>query len=351
MKIAFFSKYLPSDKPSGVSVQVDRLASALTQLGHEVTCFSFSPKSEAMRYKVVQQSGEGSFRLARKFIPALRFREIDKSDFDIYHFHGDDYLCVGSGRKIRTFYGSALFEALHAGKPGRFFYQALFYSLEWISTLRQGTLVAISRATEYALPLVRHVIPCGIPLDRFCPDPSQKSTYPSILFIGDFKSRKRGALLLEIFTRDILASYPDCRLTVIGPESVSAHNVTCRSAVREQELIEEYRRAWVYCLPSSYEGFGVPAIEAMACGTAVVACQNSGTREVINHGKTGLICKPGILGATIKRLIADTAMRNAIVEEGLTRARDFAMVTIARRYEELYNNAVSGMPTRPRHVS
>ena len=340
MKIAFFSKYLPSDKPSGVSVQVDRLAEALAARGHAVTCFSFSPRPHGARYGQVALEGGGTSRLAGKFAPALRFRDVDKSGFDICHYHGDDYLCAGGPGRVRTYYGSAFFEALHAARPGRFFYQAFFYALEWGSSLRQGTLVAISPATRRALPLVANVIPCGVPLDRFSPDPSRKTAHPSVLFIGDFKSRKRGSLLLRAFARTILPAHPACRLTVIGPQTVSAPGVTCRSAIGERELIEEYRRAWIYCLPSSYEGFGVPAIEAMSCGTAVVACDKSGAREVVENGKTGLLCKAGDLGEAINRLIAGRALRDGLIEEGLKKAREFDMAIIAERYETLYEKAV-----------
>jgi phosphatidyl-myo-inositol alpha-mannosyltransferase len=341
MKIAFFSKYLPSDKPSGVSVQVDRLATALVGRGHTLTCFSFSPKPDGARYNVVTLPDDSASKTARKFLPAKRFRKIDIGDFDICHFHGDDYLVRGSRRRIRTFYGSALAEALHAGRAGRFLYQSLFYAFEWVSCIRKGSLVGISEATRRALPLVKQVIPCGVPLDRYNPGATPKSPSPSILFLGDFNSRKRGALLLDVFSREILPAFPDCRLTVIGPAAVSAPNVICKSALSEPELIEEYRRAWVYCMPSSYEGFGVPAIEAMACGTPVVACDNSGSREVIDDGRNGLLCGTSTLGTTICKIISDNIQRDRIAAEGLIKAREFDMTTIAGRYEELYKRIIS----------
>jgi glycosyltransferase involved in cell wall biosynthesis len=178
MRIAFFSKQLPSDAPNGVSVQVDRLANALTKLGHTVTCFSFSSKPASAVYSHVQLARGSASRLAQKFLPALAFSKIDTREFDIVHYHGDDYLCPGDSRRIRTFYGSAFFEALHAGRAGRFFYQAFFYLLEWLSCLRRGKRAAISRATLRALPLVKHVIPStgtrrerpgrNQPLPRYC---------------------------------------------------------------------------------------------------------------------------------------------------------------------------------------
>jgi phosphatidyl-myo-inositol alpha-mannosyltransferase len=340
MKIAFFSKDLPSDRPNGVSVQVDRLAGALVERGHEVTCYSFSPRPAAARYDHVQLAWGKASRAWKKFIPAIEFRKINGRAFDICHFHGDDYLCKGSTARVRTFYGSALFEALHAKKPGRFLYQLLFYKLEWFSCIKRGTLAGISSLTKKALPLVSHVVPCGVPLDRYAPAPSTKTKHPSILFIGDFNSRKRGSLLLDVFSAGVLPRFPDAAMTVVGPETASAKNVRCLSRVIETGLIEEYRKAWVYCLPSSYEGFGVPAIEAMACGTPVVAVDSPGIREIIKSGYNGILCRPENLGDSINSLFEKGELRNTLITNGLERVKEYDIKRIAEKYEALYEKAI-----------
>jgi phosphatidyl-myo-inositol alpha-mannosyltransferase len=336
MKIAFFSKHLPSDQPNGVSVQVDRLAAALVGRGHAVTCFSLSPPPAHAPYVVEQLPRKKTTRLLQKFMPAIEFHKINKRGFDILHFHGDDYLCAGAPNRVRTFYGSALFEAIHAKSAARFMYQAFFYLLEWASCYRQGAHVAISRATRHALPLVPHTIPCGVPLEKFTPLPSLKTTAPSLLFIGDFKSRKRGDLLLRVFRSEILPKCPECLLTIVGPERVEAPNVRCLGRIDEDALVNEYRKAWIYCLPSSYEGFGVPAIEAMACGTAVVATRNAGVREIFDQQKTGIVCTPDTLGSSIIGLIETSAARENMIVEGLIKVREYDMREIAKRYESLY---------------
>ncbi len=52
-----------------------------------------------------------------------------------------------------------------------------------------------------------------------------------------------------------------------------------------EKLCELYQRAWILCLPSTYEGFGVPYIEAMASGTVAVASPNPGAKEILDNGK------------------------------------------------------------------
>jgi glycosyltransferase involved in cell wall biosynthesis len=177
----------------------------------------------------------------------------------------------------------------HAKNSGRFLYQSLFYLFEWISCLRKGTLTAISESTFPCLPLVKRCIPCGVPLDIYNPGQGRKTEYPSILFIGDLDSRKRGRLLVDTFVKDVLPDYPDCRLTIIGPQSCTAPNVNYAGIADERSLIEKYRESWIYCLPSSYEGFGVPALEAMACGTPVVGTANAGLREIIRDRLMGTL--------------------------------------------------------------
>lgn len=342
IRIAFFSKQLPSDAPNGVSVQVHRLAQALSARGHAVTCFSFSPAPAQARYAVHMLDGRARSRIGRKFEPGRRFAKIDTSPFDIVHYHGDDYLCPGSLRRVRTLYGSALDEALHAGRPGRALYQALFCCLEWVSCLRKGTLVGISAATRRALPRIRTIIPCCVPIDRFTPG-SAKTPHPSVLFVGDLHSRKRGNLVLKAFAHAVRPRFADARLTVIGPERCGGPGIDWKRKVDEHELIEEYRRAWVCCSASSYEGFGVPLIEAMACATPVVSAINAGSGAIIRHGVNGLLCTHRELGATLCAALGDAPLRARLADAGRQSARAYDANTIAQRYEEIYQ-AIAGRP-------
>ena len=338
MNIAFFSKHLPSDEPNGVSVQVHRLAEALTALGHTITVHTFSPPMEGASYRTVALPQKHSSRWMGKFLPALVFRTVKTGQFDIVHFHGDDYLCRGSVRRIRTFYGSALREALHAGSIGRCCYQALFYLFEWISCLKKGTMVAISADTSRYLPLIREHVPCGVPIDRYRPG-GKKTAHPSILFLGDFRSRKRGGLLRELFSSVILPANPGCILTVVGPVPCSGEGIRYLGRCSEAELIVAMQESWLLCMPSSYEGFGVPVIEAMACGTPVVATHNPGSGALIRDGIDGLLCSPDSLGETVIRLLRDELLRKRLAAEGVHTAELFDSLRVASRYVALYRPA------------
>jgi len=344
LTIAFFSKQLPSESPNGVSCQVHRLANALQDRGHQVTCFSLSPPPDDARYRTHQLTCGTPSRLLRKFVPALRFRNIAADGFDIVHYHGDDYLCRGSLRRVRTFYGSALDESLHARKLSRALYQALFYGFEWISCLRRGATIGISAATRRALPLVQTVIPCGVPLRTYRPQGSRDGA-PSVLFLGDLRGRKKGDLLVRTFAQRIRTALPEARLTIVGPQPCNAPGVHWVGRLSEPELIAAYRRAWVYCMPSSYEGFGVPAIEAMACGTPVVSVINKSTSEIITNEVNGLLCRADELGEALLRVLGDGDLRERLAAQALRDVQKYGIDETARSYEAVYATAVEKICT------
>jgi len=340
MRIVFFTKDLPSNEPNGVSWQVHRLANSLVARGHEVTCFSFSPPPESASYRVVQLPWNATYTLIRKFIPAFRFRCIDTTGYDIIHYHGDDYLCKGSQRRLRTFYGTALLEAFHSKVWKRRLRQLLFYGFEWISCSRKGTLVGISHTTLKWLPLVKMKVPCMVPLDRYR-SARKKSTTPRLLFIGDLYSRKRGNLLIDTFQNVLRPAFPDCELVVVGPERCTGPGIVYLGRIGEQQLVEEYRKAWIYCMVSSYEGFGVPVIEAMACGAAVVATDNCGVREIIRNGTNGIICDTWNLGTTISFLIENADYRRNLVQGGYSAVARYSARYSAELYETMYKKVLS----------
>jgi glycosyltransferase involved in cell wall biosynthesis len=323
-----------------VSNQVHWLANELAAQGHEPTCYSFSPRPADARYGHEQLSSVSQSKISKKFAPSLAFSRINTKKYDIVHYHGDDYLCRGQAKRVRTFYGSALGEARAAKSVGRFFYQALFYAFEIVSCIRQGTKVGISRSTRRYLPWIETVIPCGVPLQQFTCS-HQETEYPSILFLGDFQSRKRGDYLLHVFEKHVVPVMPSARLVVVGPERRSAANVECKGNVDSRTLISLYQSAWVYCMVSAYEGFGVPAIEAMACGAVVVAIDNPGIRDIVTDGHDGSICSSADFPHTLNRILSDAQLRDRLRSNGLRTVARFDIGAVAREYLRVYERCVS----------
>jgi glycosyltransferase involved in cell wall biosynthesis len=101
-------------------------------------------------------------------------------------------------------------------------------------------------------------------------------------------------------------------------------------------LVERYQRASVFCLPSSYEGFGVPYIEAMAAGCPVLATPNVGAIEVLGAGAFGRIVQPERLGPSLLELLEDPAARATLSRSGRRRATEYDWATVVDRYERIY---------------
>ena len=124
-----------------------------------------------------------------------------------------------------------------------------------------------------------------------------------MLFVGTWTGRKRGAQLAEAFVRDVLPVVPDAELRMVtrdAPATLPA-GVAALGRLDDDELVAEYGRAWVFCLPSSYEGFGIPYAEAMAAGLPVVATPNIGARYVTDEGRAGVLASLDDVGTAVRR--------------------------------------------------
>jgi glycosyltransferase involved in cell wall biosynthesis len=110
------------------------------------------------------------------------------------------------------------------------------------------------------------------------------------------------------------------------------------TSIPGEELARLYREAWVFCLPSSYEGFGRPYVEALASGTAVVATPNQGAREILDDGEYGILVAPSYLGAALLEVLENHEKRATFERRGPARAQDYTWGRIADRYEEIYES-------------
>jgi len=342
MRIAFFQRDLPSEKHGGVACQVHALANALCRKGHALTVFSLSPRPADALYDVRSVPMPEKWRrsrFCRKFFLGYYFAKTDVSGFDVVHAHGDNFLMFRHSPQVRTFYGSALAEALSARSPGRAVSQAALWALEILGATVAGTTAAISPGTKKYIPFIRNVVPCGVDCSRYTPG-TEKSERPSVLFVGALKGRKRGAWLLARFA-EVRRALPAAELWMVTPEPTGGEGVRHFRALPEDGLIALYQRAWVLCAPSRYEGFGLPLLEAMACGTPVLASGNDGSRFVLGDGEYGRLAPDRGLVSALLELLSDPAQRRTWIDKGLARAQAFEIARVADRYLELYHAALA----------
>ena len=110
----------------------------------------------------------------------------------------------------------------------------------------------------------------------------------------------------------------------------------------EEELVLLYNSAWALVFPSLYEGFGLPPLEAMACGTPVIASSAPALPEVL--GDAALYFDPHDpeeLAGHLVRLAQDTPLRDRLRQAGLERARSFRWQDTAQRTLEVYHRAAA----------
>src|SRR6202022_1148799 len=181
-----------------------------------------------------------------------------------------------------------------------------------------------------------------------------------VLYFGGFDMRKNVPRLIEAFGRlperrgreyqlVIAGRYhnlghpldPDPRETVrrLGLEG----NVIFTGQVREQDKAPLFRPATVFAFPSLYEGFGIPVLEAMACGTPVVTSNLSALPEVA--GDAGLLVDPydvDAISQALAELLDSQERRDELARRGLERARRFTWHQVAEQTVRVYKEIVSG---------
>ncbi len=334
------SYYLPSESKIGVGYQVHELASELVRRGHTVDVFSPCAPVEGAVYGHIRVPLSGSLRT---FKFGLEMRKRDLSSYDVLHAHGEDYWMWRRRvpMHVRTLHGSCFEEALHIrGVREKARMIALGFT-EVLASLVADRTVLVSPQTRRWTPWVSVVIPNGVDAARFAPDGTPRSTDPTVLFVGTWLQRKRGADLARIFAQNVRTRVPDAQLRMVTQDApeVLPEGVVALGRLTDAQLAREYRKAWLFCLPSAYEGFGIPYAEAMTAGTPVVATPNAGARFVTEEGRYGSLASLDDVGDAIVRLLEDSRLREGLGKRSLERAREFQMQSVAAQYEDIYRSA------------
>lgn len=171
-----------------------------------------------------------------------------------------------------------------------------------------------------------------------------------ILFVGTIEPRKNVARLVRAFARAKRAAHLPHRLVLVGARGWKYHEVDAvveqagiaddvmfAGYVHQQELPAWYRAAELFVYPSLYEGFGLPPLEAMACGTPVVTSNAASLPEVV--GNAALVVAPDdevALADAIVRGLTDRAQREEMIARGFAQAAQFSWARAARETAEVY---------------
>jgi alpha-1,3-rhamnosyl/mannosyltransferase len=204
-----------------------------------------------------------------------------------------------------------------------------------------------------------HVIPLGVsgsfaPAQDGVPANEFRKKYrvdrDFLLYVGSLKPHKNVPALLEAFAG--VTSRPDVEIVFVGerlddrgPLRALCERTGIWNRVRslgwlpEADLIGAYHAAIAVVLPSLYEGFGFPVLEAMACGTPVIGSNAASIPEVM--GDTGILFNPSVekeIADAISAVLVDSTLRSTLREEGLRRAKLFSWSLCAERTLHLYRS-------------
>jgi starch synthase len=315
-------------------------------------------------------------------------------DADVVHCH--TWYAHWGGILIRQGYGIPMVVTVHSLEPLRPWKREqlrggydLSHWVEQEALSMADAVVAVSNGTRDDILRVApvrpdriHVVHNGIDttlyrpvaetdaLERYGVDPAQ----PIVLFVGRITRQKgiihlaRAIPMLDRGVQVVLcAGAPDTPEIGAEMEQAVAHAqrehgqvVWIREHLPREAVIQFYSHATVFCCPSIYEPFGIINLEAMACGTPVVASAVGGIPEVVLDGLTGLLVPVSIeegdtfepldphqfsadLAASINRLLEDPSLRERMARVGRQRVeREFAWSAIARQTADLYANLTRG---------
>ncbi|NBE55802.1 glycosyltransferase family 4 protein [Streptomyces boluensis] len=192
-----------------------------------------------------------------------------------------------------------------------------------------------------------HVVHIGADTELFSPDPAVAEVPGRIVTTSSADVPLKGLVYLIEALAKVRAEQPDAHLVVVGrraedgPVAAAIERYGLEGAVEfvkgisDRELVDLVRSAQVSCVPSLYEGFSLPAAEAMATGTALVATTGGAIPEVAGEdGRTCLAVPPGdagALAAALCRVLDDRELRLRLGAAG--RERVLANFTWARAAE------------------
>lgn len=220
-------------------------------------------------------------------------------------------------------------------------------------------IIADSRSTAADLVRLRSprapvvVVPLGVDA-RFRPGSATLADWPPryVLTVGARAGYKDFPVLLEAFAT-LARRHPDLHLCSVGggrwlPEEERAimrlglAGRVRQATLTDAQLVAAYANAGVFALPSRYEGFGLPLLEAMACGSPAVAAASSSLPEV--GGDAARYFPPGDAGRlaeALAELLDDPAARARAVERGLARAAGFTWRRTAELTAAAYRRLIS----------
>src|SRR5262245_48299773 len=356
MHIAFDGTVLHGRK-SGVGYYCEELLNAMLEIDHDDQFFVFSHQRLDLSFRSsngnLKFSDSMFFPVRAVYLHALLPKILNEANPDLCHYTNFLAPIAEDRPYVVTIHDMGL-EVLRNSHP----MAKRIYTRRLIPRAARNARLIIANSEYSKWEVVRHL---GIPEERirvtplaagpeFRPVHSQPVN-PYFLFVGNLEPRKNLERLIEAF-----AQMPgkDHDLVIVGNSwyrAADAENkarsmglngrVKFRGYVAKGELPALYSGATALVYPSLLEGFGLPVIEAMACGTPVITSNNSALREV--SGNAAVLVDPMSVSALTEAmtLVAEDARaREELSRRGLKRASEFSWKKTAELTLDAYHQAL-----------
>ena len=199
----------------------------------------------------------------------------------------------------------------------------------------------------------------GVDLEHFSPTPQSQTELfdfmPYVLCVAGPDPSKNVKNLIEAFSRLPTEIRRQHHLVLVGDvnrnkvlyqlvkEQGIAEQTVFTGVVSDSQLVALYQQASVFVFPALYEGFGLPVLEAMACGCPVITSNTSSLPEVV--GKSGILVNPistTELMEAMTQILTDTELAKTLRKMGREQAEKFSLEKMARATADLYEKVGHG---------
>jgi phosphatidylinositol alpha-mannosyltransferase len=343
----------------GAERLVAELARALARLGHDVTVLSSAYEPGRSRHDGIREirvaRTDDDVALAEAAFARRAFPHLLARRFDVVHSYGRrDGVASLKAARFHPRRGTVHTEI---GIPGRGWWAAMGDEASYVERVVREVDVYACMST-YSLGRLRDeygregvLLPGGVDLERFQPA-GERTEHPTILYSGALNEVRKGVATLLDALPLIAEEEPDVRLQLSGPGDAAPLLAAAPPAARERtdvlgtgqldEQPHRYGTAWACALPSENETFGLVLVEALACGTPIVAADHAALPELVDVGTTGALCTFGDAASVARACLESIALaRQAGTAEACREAaRPFDWLTgVAPRCVAAYEEA------------
>ncbi len=387
MKILMLTWEYPPRIVGGIARVVNDLSKRLIKDGHEVTVVTYregnAPYFEEDKgvkvYRVdnymINPNNFIDWIMQMNFNMVAKANEIiaNEGKFDVIHAH--DWLVAYAAKTLKNSYDIPIVATIHATESGRNSgihdeTQRYINDTEWMLTYEATEVIVNSNYMKrelqslFGLPFEKiNVVPNGINITMFNAverDYEFRRQYAAdhekiILFMGRLVYEKGVQHLISAMPK-ILAGYHDAKLVIAGKGGMInelkaqvnsmgiANKVYFTGYMDAKQVCKMYKCADVSVFPSTYEPFGIVALEAMLSGTPVVVSDIGGLNEIVQHGENGMKSyagNPNSIADSILALLYNPQLSQEVVKKAKIMVKnEYNWAKIAQDTHFTYQKAI-----------